>query len=940
MKKLADQLGALFYKQWRLVLRQKLSLSFNIITPILTILFVYIGTILLKNQSTPTINGRTVDPNTVVIPKYLYPGFSDHKGSPVNFFYGAMFSQRYFDYVLLGEEKTKQGGDHFWLKMIASFVDLYDYRENLGQRFPLFRDLSSNVTSSDQFMHRLIGQLKECQTVPGGANFDPHLPDAGLLLSNVSNFQEKGIKALVLINNLASSGLKRNNGLGILRVVTNVQERLKNSSIEKRGFSYKVPTEFYSGMLNYLNNKYLLARQGYRQGLPRTQIFISPFLDFSVSDSELDMKVSKICIMIIPLAFSMGLTLVVSSLMVEKEFKILTILRINGLKMSGYWMSIYGFFLIFLNLSSTAFMALGWLTLPKVTLFDTVPKGTMLLFLCSWNFAQISMGIFATLLNLNPGATNTLSYIICFLGTAAFAVFFEKIFPYPSQVPLLFHIFPQASYTRFIYLIIYLCYSGDGPKGLWDLQGELKTCFYALPLSGLFYLLLSLMLTSTSFRRALSRAQKVYLLFRGKKTLTQGQEREFGQQGTMLADPLLTPSVSNNSQKSPDPEHSAAGSAQRDLEDRPSLEYVIEAEDLCKTYLNGKEALTNFNLKIKKNTVYGLLGHNGAGKTTFLSILTGALDKTSGRVLLGGEEVQYGASQDTSIGYCSQFDILYPVLTTLEHFKFFMRLKGCWKIPKITKIFKRKKNDQTETEERGEEGEDTEALEEPQELENMKLVDRLLDKLDLTEHKDKPIKNLSGGMQRRVSLGIAMIGNPEVILLDEPSSGLDPVRRREFWDLLKSVANDNDMAMIITTHIMEEADVLCSKIGVMKDGQIIAEGSSDELKKSYSKGMKLEIVLKRIEYLDKVKDFLHKYYKKVRIEWIFNKTIKFRLFPKTEFSVKATNVLHQNNYSSLLESAQKLVEMKLIEDWSFSRGTLEDVFLTLTSADSKPFSQV
>lgn len=212
-----------------------------------------------------------------------------------------------------------------------------------------------------------------------------------------------------------------------------------------------------------------------------------------------------------------------------------------------------------------------------------------------------------------------------------------------------------------------------------------------------------------------------------------------------------------------------------------SSKYPIIANRVSKTYMrNGSpfQALHPTSLCLQKGQVLGLLGPNGAGKTTLVSVLTGLVSSETGEAWIGGSSIRHELPKVyKSIGVCPQFDLFWEDLTVEEHLLFYLRLKGS-------------KHDLPSEEEE---------------------VLRVCTDVELREHRHKLAKALSGGMKRRLSLAIALIGNPDAIFLDEPTTGLDPLNREIFWGILQRIKKDK--SIILTTHLMQEADYLSDRIG-------------------------------------------------------------------------------------------------------------------------------
>ncbi|CAL8074946.1 unnamed protein product [Orchesella dallaii] len=230
----------------------------------------------------------------------------------------------------------------------------------------------------------------------------------------------------------------------------------------------------------------------------------------------------------------------------------------------------------------------------------------------------------------------------------------------------------------------------------------------------------------------------------------------------------------------------------------------VEIRNLTKRF-GDKTAVKRMNLKLFGDQVTALLGHNGAGKSTTMSMLTGLFPPTSGTALINGYDICSDMiSVRASLGICPQHDVLFDELTVEEHLKFFCKLKGLDK-----------------------EKVDVE-------------VTRMIVALGLQSKRHAESRTLSGGMKRKLSVGIAFCAGSKVVLLDEPTSGMDPGARRSTWDLIQS--EKKGRTVLLSTHFMEEADLLGDRIAIMSQGVIQCCGSSLFLKKKYGGGYHLVIV--------------------------------------------------------------------------------------------------
>ncbi|MDE5417343.1 ABC transporter ATP-binding protein [Labilibaculum sp. DW002] len=232
---------------------------------------------------------------------------------------------------------------------------------------------------------------------------------------------------------------------------------------------------------------------------------------------------------------------------------------------------------------------------------------------------------------------------------------------------------------------------------------------------------------------------------------------------------------------------------------------MLVAKNLSKSY-NDVKALSNVSLSIKEGELYGLLGPNGAGKTTTISILSSLLKPDGGEVLYQDKSLYKNTSECKKIiGVVPQEIALYEDLTAIENLKFWGTLYGI-----------KGKQLQSKT-------------------------DELLEFLGLADRKNHKIKTYSGGMKRRINIAAALLHDPKIVFMDEPTVGIDPQSRNLIFEVIEEL-HSRGLTMIYTTHYMEEAERLCDRIGIIDEGRIITEGSLDELKKASS--VKEEIQVK------------------------------------------------------------------------------------------------
>ncbi len=226
---------------------------------------------------------------------------------------------------------------------------------------------------------------------------------------------------------------------------------------------------------------------------------------------------------------------------------------------------------------------------------------------------------------------------------------------------------------------------------------------------------------------------------------------------------------------------------------------IIEIRSLVKEFKTLK-AVDSISLNVESGEIFGLLGPNGAGKTTTVKILTTLLPPTSGEAFVDGFNVVHEASKVRRvIGYVPQALSADGTLTGYENLLIFAKL---YDIP----LAVRKKR-----------------------------IFDVLDFMGLTDHADKLVRNYSGGMIRKLEVGQALLHNPKVLFLDEPTVGLDPVARQTVWEHVTKLRKTLGMTIFMTTHYMEEADTLCDRVAIMNLGKIAAIGTVQELKNSIGK---------------------------------------------------------------------------------------------------------
>jgi ABC-2 type transport system ATP-binding protein len=222
---------------------------------------------------------------------------------------------------------------------------------------------------------------------------------------------------------------------------------------------------------------------------------------------------------------------------------------------------------------------------------------------------------------------------------------------------------------------------------------------------------------------------------------------------------------------------------------------AIEVEQLVREFRKGPRAVDGIDLTVSEGEIYGFLGPNGAGKSTTVHMLTTLLPPTSGTARVGGYDiVKQGAQVRASIGAALQEAALDAILTGREHLLLQATLQG---LPSA---------------------------------ERQQRTNELLERVGLTRAADRRVGGYSGGMKRRLDLALALVHHPQILFLDEPTTGLDPQSRAALWEEVERLAHQDGMTVFLTTQYLEEADALADRIGIIDHGHIVAEGTPAQLK--------------------------------------------------------------------------------------------------------------
>ena len=316
---------------------------------------------------------------------------------------------------------------------------------------------------------------------------------------------------------------------------------------------------------------------------------------------------------------------------------------------------------------------------------------------------------------------------------------------------------------------------------------------------------------------------------------------------------------------------------------------MIEVTNLTKKY-GDHIAVDHLSFRVEKGQIYGFLGPNGAGKSTTMNIITGYLAASEGTVTIDGKDVQKDPEEaKRSIGYLPELPPLYVDMTVREYLEFVAELK---KVPK---------------------------------KERKQQIDEVMEMTQITDMQQRLIRNLSKGYRQRVGLAQAILGYPEVIILDEPTVGLDPKQIIEIRDLIRKLGEDH--TVILSSHILSEVSAVCDHIMIIAHGKLVASDSPENLQKLMSGSMELDLEVKGSAAA--VKSALQEISQIDRIE---ENTEASKNVAKLKVISKENADIREQVFYALADAKLPILEM------THAEKSLEDIFLELTEdvAPSQP----
>ncbi|QCD80883.1 ABC transporter A family member 7-like isoform X1 [Vigna unguiculata] len=568
---------------------------------------------------------------------------------------------------------------------------------------------------------------------------------------------------------------------------------------------------------------------------------------------------------------------ILTSLVYEKQQKLRIMMKMHGLGDRPYWMISYGYFLVISVIYMLCFVIFG--SLLGLKIFTVNDYSIQFVFYFIYINLQIALAFLVATMFSNVKTATVTAYIGVF-GTGLLGGFLFRFFVQNTSFPrgwiILMELYPGFALYRGLYELAQFSIQGNrrGTDGMkWHSLSE-STNGMKEVLIIMFAEWIVILFAAFYIDQVLSSGSRKCPLFllKGFQKKSPFQKLDTQMEVSKEFSQMEKPDVIQEKEKV------------EELLLEPTINHAILCDDLRKVYPGrdgnpDKFAVRGLFLSVPHGECFGMLGPNGAGKTSFINMMIGLTKPTSGRAFVQGLDIrtQMGGIY-TTMGVCPQHDLLWDSLTGREHLLFYGRLKNL----------------------RG--SVLTQAVEDS--LKGLNLFHGGV--------ADKQVGKYSGGMKRRLSVAISLIGDPKVVYMDEPSSGLDPASRKSLWNVVKHAKQNR--AIILTTHSMEEAEALCDRLGIFVNGSLQCVGNAKELKARYG-GTYVLTVTTSSEHEKDVENMVQKLTPNANKIYHLSGTQKFEL-PKEDVRI-----------SDVFQAVDVAKRKFSVCAWGLVDTTLEDVFI-------------
>ncbi|KNA24418.1 hypothetical protein SOVF_016000 [Spinacia oleracea] len=631
----------------------------------------------------------------------------------------------------------------------------------------------------------------------------------------------------------------------------------------------EIPVRF----LNMVSNAYLQLLRGKGSQIPVEFIKDMPTHNYLNQPNFVTLMSTLLFIWIIIWLFPVML----QALVYEKQHKLRIMMKMHGLGDRAYWTISYGYFAIVSSIYMLCFVAFG--SLLGLSFFTSNDYTIQFVFYFVYANLQVSVTFLAAGLFSNVKTASVVGYLLVFvtglLGNFLFQSLLEEP-SFPRIWVIILELFPGFSSFRGLYELQQYAFEGSmvGDRGMeWKDLNNPENGMREVMIIMLIEWMLTVILAYYIDRLSSSS----------------------GSCWKKLSSSSRQPKLQSNEPQVSLETESTDVVQERETVKRSILEsagsHAIICDNIRKVYpaRDGNPphtAVKGLYLALPQAGCFGMLGPNGAGKTSFISMMIGLTKPTSGTAFINGLDIRTHMDEVYSmIGVCPQHDLLWETLTGREHLMFYGRLKNL----------------------KGA------ALKQAVE-ESLKTVN-----LYYGGVADKQTGKYSGGMKRRLSVAISLIGDPKVVFMDEPSTGLDPASRNNLWNVVKHAKQDR--AIVLTTHSMEEAESLCDRLGIFVDGSLQCIADAKELKARYG-GMMVFTMTTTVDNNAEVEEMVKLISPNANKIYHLAGTQKFEL-PKNEVRI-----------ADIFEAVEVAKRRFPVHAWGLADTTLEEVFIKVAKAAS------
>ncbi|XP_006344388.1 ABC transporter A family member 7-like [Solanum tuberosum] len=567
---------------------------------------------------------------------------------------------------------------------------------------------------------------------------------------------------------------------------------------------------------------------------------------------------------------------VLIALVYEKQQKLRIMMKMHGLGDGPYWLISYAYFLFVASIYMLCFVIFGSLVGLKFFLLNDYAIQFVFYFI--YINLQESLAFLVAAFFSNVQAATVIGYIMVFangLLSSFLFQFFLQDETFSRGWIIVMELYPGFSLFRGFYEFSQYAFKGnylgtDGMrwKDLSDGKNGMKEVLIIMLVQWLVFLFLGYYVDQIA---SSGKDPLCFMWHSRKRPSPSSRKHSFRRQGSKVFVQMEKPDVAQERERVEQLLESSTG-------------HAVICDNLEKVY-PGKDgnpekfAVRGLSLALPQGECFGMLGPNGAGKTTFINMMIGLIKPSSGTAYAQGMDIRTDMDMIyTNMGVCPQHDLLWEILTGREHLLFYGRLKNL-------------------------KGADlTQAVEE-----SLKSVNLFHGGVA-----DKKAGKYSGGMKRRLSVAISLIGDPKVVYMDEPSTGLDPSSRSNLWNVVKRAKQDR--AIILTTHSMEEAEHLCDRLGIFVDGSLQCIGNPKELKARYG-GSYVFTMTTSSDNEEEVEHMVRCLSPNANRIYHLSGTQKFEL-PKQEVRI-----------ADVFQAVDKAKSRFTVYAWGLADTTLEDVFI-------------